>query len=102
MTLASAVARAVETNEDLALAPGAAGTALSQSCPLSQPHETCVTLSWFRLCLQALQLTGEAQYAEAMERTLHNALLGALQPDGHCCCVMSGYRAWFPQPTLDR
>jgi uncharacterized protein len=28
-------------------------------------------------------LTGEARYAEAMERTLHNALLGALQPDGH-------------------
>jgi len=61
-------------------------------------------------------LTGEGRYAEAMERTLHNALLGALQPDGHLwayflelegdaapsicqypeiktnCCVMSGYR----------
>jgi len=36
-----------------------------------------------RLCLQALLLTGEARYAGAMERTLHNALLGALQPDGH-------------------
>lgn len=41
------------------------------------------TLSWLRLCLHALHLTGEGRYAEAMERTLHNALLGALRPGGH-------------------
>jgi uncharacterized protein len=56
---------------------------LSQARSLSQPHGTGVTLSWFRLCLQALLLAGEARYAEAVERTLHDALLGALQPDGH-------------------
>ncbi|HET9082571.1 MAG TPA: hypothetical protein VFO01_18910 [Trebonia sp.] len=67
-------------------------------------------------------MTGEARYAEAVERTLHDALLGVLQPKGHwracslelegrtalsicrypeiktTCCVMSG----FLMPALDR
>ncbi len=93
-----------------------ARTALSQTRPLPQPLETCVTMSWLRLCREALHLTGQARFAEAMELTLHNALLGAMSPGGGwwsyftplegsaepsprqfpeidaSCCVMNGLR----------
>ena len=45
--------------------------------------ETCVTVYWMRLCHQMLRLTGEVKYADELERSLYNAILGALKPDGH-------------------
>ncbi len=44
--------------------------------------ETCVTVYWMRLCHQLLRLTGEVKYADELERSLYNAILGALRPDG--------------------
>ncbi len=44
--------------------------------------ETCVTVYWMRLCHQLLRLTGESRYAEELERSLYNAILGAIRPDG--------------------
>ena len=44
--------------------------------------ETCVTVYWMRLCHQMLRLTGEVKYADELERSLYNAILGALKPDG--------------------
>ena len=44
--------------------------------------ETCVTVYWMRLCYRLLTLTGEVKYADALEVSLYNAIVGALRPDG--------------------
>ena len=41
-------------------------------------QETCVTVTWMKLCHQLLCLTGDAFFADEMERSAYNALLGAL------------------------
>ena len=41
-------------------------------------QETCVTVTWMKFCYQLLCLTGDAAYADEMERSLYNALLGSL------------------------
>jgi len=45
-------------------------------------NETCVTVTWLTLSEQLLKLTGETKYADAIERSYYNALLGAMTPDG--------------------
>lgn len=42
--------------------------------------EGCVTVTWLQLTRQLLELTGEVQYADELERTTYNALLGAQSP----------------------
>ena len=49
---------------------------------LEQPVETCVTVTWMKLCLQLLRLTGDPLWADELEVSLFNALLGAMTPDG--------------------
>lgn len=92
-----------------------------------QPHvvkhadETCVTVTWIKLSLQLLKLTGDVKYAHAVEQSYYNSLLGAMKPDGstwamyspmsgirdegsnQCnmglnCCVASGPRGLFAFP----
>ena len=41
-------------------------------------QETCVTVTWMKLCGQILRFTGDPVFGDAMERSLHNALLGAV------------------------
>ncbi|MBQ9778499.1 MAG: glycoside hydrolase family 127 protein, partial [Clostridia bacterium] len=41
-------------------------------------QETCVTVTLMKAFYQALCLTGEAKYAEAMERSGYNAMLGSV------------------------
>ncbi len=50
--------------------------------PIAHYQETCVTVTWIKFNQQLLRLTGEAKYADAIEQTLYNALLGAMRPDG--------------------
>ena len=45
-------------------------------------QETCVTITWMRLCEKLLSLTGDARWADRLERTFYNAYLAALRPDG--------------------
>ncbi len=52
--------------------------------------ETCVTITWMKLCLQYLRLTGDARAADQIEISYYNALSGALRPDG-------GFFDYFPQ-----
>jgi DUF1680 family protein len=82
--------------------------------------ETCVTVTWVQLNAQLLRLTGEARFAEELERTCLNQLLGAQSPDcsawgyyvqlqgrkpystsltGHCC-LSSGPRGLALIPTF--
>lgn len=49
---------------------------------LEQPMETCVTVTWMKLCYQLLQLTGDPVWADQMEISLYNALMGAMVDDG--------------------
>jgi len=44
--------------------------------------ETCVTVTWMKFSLNLLRLTGDPAIADEIERSLHNALLGALRPSG--------------------
>ncbi|WP_051885150.1 glycoside hydrolase family 127 protein [Lysobacter antibioticus] len=53
------------------------------------PHgyvETCSTLAWMQLNRELLAITGEARYAEEIERSAYNDLLGAQAPDGENWC----------------
>lgn len=49
---------------------------------LEQPVETCVTVTWMKLCHQLLRLTGDPLWADEMEVSLFNALIGSMTPDG--------------------
>ncbi len=92
-----------------------------QTMPVYHYQETCVTTTWIKLNQQLLRLTGEARYADAIEQTYYNALLGSMRPDGsdwakytplsgqrlegseQCgmglnCCNASGPRALFSLP----
>ena len=40
-------------------------------------QETCVTVTWMKLCLQLLALTGDVAFAECFETSLYNAYLGS-------------------------
>jgi hypothetical protein len=80
--------------------------------------EGCATVTWLQLTWQLLRLTGEAKYAEQLERTVYNQLLGAQDPangnicyftplDGHKratpginCCVSSEPRGISMIPSL--
>lgn len=80
--------------------------------------ETCVTVTWLQINAQLLRLTGEPRFAERIEQTVYNHLLGAQRPDGEgwCyytpldgfkpygdktnCCLSSGPRGVALLPTL--
>jgi len=82
--------------------------------------ETCVTVTWIQFNAQLLRLTGEARFAEELERSVYNQLLGAQKPDGTCwgyyvqlegrkpysatlsgnCCLSSGPRGVALIPTF--
>ncbi|MBD9434963.1 glycoside hydrolase family 127 protein [Pseudoxanthomonas sp. PXM03] len=51
--------------------------------------ETCSLLAWIQLNRELLRLTGEARYAEEIERTAYNDLLGAHAPNGEDWCYYS-------------
>jgi DUF1680 family protein len=52
----------------------------------SNVGEGCVTVTWLQLNWQLLRLTGEPQYADQLERTIYNQLLGAQDPhNGNIC-----------------
>lgn len=48
--------------------------------------ETCSTLAWIQLNRELLAITGMARYAEEIERSAYNDLLGAQAPDGEDWC----------------
>ena len=56
------------------------------------PHgyvETCSVLAWIQLNRELLSITGEGRYAEEIERTAYNDLLGAMAPNGEDWCYYS-------------
>ncbi|MBC8012400.1 MAG: glycoside hydrolase family 127 protein [Burkholderiales bacterium] len=82
--------------------------------------ETCVTVTWIQFNQQLLRLTGEARFAQELERVVLNQLIGSQAPDhdgwgyyvqlegkkpyasailGHCC-LSSGPRGLALIPTF--
>lgn len=53
-----------------------------QTQPVHHYQETCVTVTWLKLSEQLLRLTGDSKYADEVEKTFHNALLGSMSHDG--------------------
>lgn len=49
---------------------------------LEQPMETCVTVTWMKLCYQLLKLTGNPVWADQLEISLYNSLFGAMIDGG--------------------
>ncbi len=50
-------------------------------------QETCVTVTWMKLCTQLLWLTGDVAYANYIETSAYNALYGSVNTDG---CTTNG------------
>lgn len=48
-------------------------------------QETCVTVTWMKLCSRLLLLTGERCFADCMEQSFYNAYLGALNLQHNKC-----------------
>ncbi|MCW3079705.1 beta-L-arabinofuranosidase domain-containing protein [Segetibacter sp.] len=92
-----------------------------QTGPVAHFQETCVTATWIKLNHQLLRLSGAAKYADEIERSYYNSLLGSLSADaagwakytplagqrlpgsGQCgmslnCCDASGPRGQFTLP----
>jgi hypothetical protein len=94
--------------------------ATEQTEMLETPQETCATVTWMKLCYQLLRLTGDSKWADQLEISLYNALLGAMMPKGEwwaynsplngervpsslqgsdlSCCVSSGPRGLLITP----
>ncbi|MDR3687993.1 MAG: glycoside hydrolase family 127 protein [Fimbriimonas sp.] len=64
--------------------------ATKQTGPVMKPMETCVTVTWMKLCDQLLRLTGDPRYADEMEKNLYNGLLGSMMPDGRWWAYFGG------------
>jgi DUF1680 family protein len=94
--------------------------AVEQTEMLEMPAETCATATWMKLCYQLLRLTGDSKWADELEVSLYNGLLGAMMPKGEwwtynsplngervpsrqqgsnlSCCVSSGPRGLLITP----
>jgi DUF1680 family protein len=64
--------------------------AKQQTGVVDKPMETCVTVTWMKLCDQLLRLTGDVRYADELEKNLYNGLLGAMMPDGQWWAYFDG------------
>jgi len=58
-------------------------TALEQANPdMKRMMETCVGVTWLKLCSQILRLTGDVSTVDEIERYAYNGLIGAMKPTG--------------------
>jgi DUF1680 family protein len=53
-----------------------------QTEPTYHTMETCVTMTWMKLCHNLLKLTGDPKYADQIETSAYNALAASLKDDG--------------------
>ncbi len=58
-------------------------TAFEQTNPdIKRMMETCVGVTWLKLCSQILRLTGDPTTVDMIERYAYNGLIGAMKPTG--------------------
>lgn len=60
---------------------------INQMKPYPSQQETCITITWMRLCEKLLAITGDPFWAEQLERTFYNAYLASLRADGSEFCA---------------
>lgn len=53
-----------------------------QTDPTYHTMETCVTMTWMKLCSNLLGLTHNSLYADQIEKTAYNALIASMKYDG--------------------
>ena len=53
-----------------------------QTEPTYHTMETCVTMTWMKLCFNLLRLTENPLYADQIEKSTYNALMASLKGDG--------------------
>ena len=53
-----------------------------QTEPTYHTMETCVTMTWMKLCFNLLRLTENPFYADQIEKSMYNALMASLKGDG--------------------
>ena len=53
-----------------------------QTRPTYHTMETCVSVTWMKLCFALLQITGNPEYGDQVEKTFYNALLASMKADG--------------------
>ena len=51
--------------------------------------ENCAHVTWLQLCAQLLRITGEAKYADTLERLVYNHLLASQKPSGESLCYFT-------------
>lgn len=59
--------------------------------------ETCVLITWMRLCEKLLTITKDPLWADQLEKTFFNAYLASMNPDGSTFATytpLSGYRSY--------
>ncbi len=62
---------------------GWGNTALEQTNPdMNRMMETCVGVTWLKLCSQILRLTGDPSAMDMIEKYAYNGLIGAMKPGG--------------------
>ncbi len=58
-------------------------TAMEQTNPdMDRMMETCVGVTWLKLCSQILRLTGDPGTVDMIEKYAYNGLIGAMKPGG--------------------
>ena len=53
-----------------------------QTEPTYHTMETCVTMTWMKLCFNLLRLTEKSMYADQIEKSTYNALMASVKDDG--------------------
>jgi len=53
-----------------------------QTEPTYHTMETCVTMTWMKLCFNLLRITGNPTYADQIEKSTYNALMASMKYDG--------------------
>jgi uncharacterized protein len=53
-----------------------------QTEPTYHTMETCVTMTWMKLCFNLLRLTSNPMYADQIEKSTYNALMASVRYDG--------------------
>jgi len=48
-------------------------------------QETCVTVTWMKLCFKLLKITGDSKYADEIEKSIYNALYGSVNTENRIC-----------------
>jgi uncharacterized protein len=74
-------------------------TAVEQTHPdMTRMMETCVAVTWLKLCSQVLRLTGDVTAMDAIERTVYNALIGAFRASGDKFSYMNSLNGIKSEP----